>query len=52
MLGKAIPIKMRNEMDADPMMHTCMRNELLGDHDCEADPLTGKLLEWEVILFL
>lgn len=47
MLGKPIPLKMRVEMDADPMMHVCMRYELLGDHECEADPITGKLLDWE-----
>lgn len=47
MLGKPIPIKMRNEMDADPTMHVCMRYELLHDHDCQEDPLTGRLIEWE-----
>lgn len=47
MLGKPIPVKMRNEMESDPMMHICMRYELLHDHDCEGDPLSGRLLEWE-----
>lgn len=47
MLGKPIPQKMREEMAADPAMKVCMRKVLLNDHECEGDPLTGKLLDWE-----
>lgn len=47
MLGKPIPIKMRAMMKIDPSMQVCMRKELLNDHECQADPLTGKLLDWE-----
>lgn len=52
MLGKAIPIKMRNEMDADPNMHICMRNALLNDHDCQTDPLKPyQATEWEHVMY-
>ncbi len=47
MLGKPIPLKMREQMSQDPAMKVCMRKILLNDHECEADPLTGKLLDWE-----
>lgn len=47
MLGKPIPLKIREQMANDPTMKVCMRKLLLDDHECEADPLTGKLLDWE-----
>ena len=47
MLGKPIPIQMREEMDADPYYHQCARYDLLHDHICEADPVRCRLIEWE-----
>lgn len=47
MLGKPIPIKMRMTMSEDPGMKICMRNALLNDHECQADPLNRKLIDWE-----
>ncbi len=34
-------------MAADPDYRQCMRNVLFNDHRCAADPMTGRLLEWE-----
>lgn len=34
-------------MAEDPFYRTCARCELLQDHICEPDPLTGKMIEWE-----
>ena len=34
-------------MSEDPYYQKCARKELLNDHECEPDPLTGKLIEWE-----
>lgn len=42
-----IPQRLRKEMAADPYYQKCARKELLDDHNCEACPLTGKLIEWE-----
>lgn len=47
MLGKPIPPKVREQLQNDPVMKMCMRNLLLFDHNCEPDPLTGRLVEWE-----
>lgn len=47
MLGKPIPIKMREAMAADPYYQQCARNEALNDHVCEACPVTMRLIEWE-----
>lgn len=44
---RPIPPKLRKEMASDPEYKKCMRNELLHDHECGADPLTGKLIDWE-----
>jgi len=50
-LGKPIPINMRNEMQQDPFYKCCIRNRLLKDHICQADPLDGKLLDWEHAIY-
>lgn len=42
-----IPKKLREEMAADPYYTRCARADLLQDHICRPDPLTGKLIEWE-----
>lgn len=42
-----IPRKLRAEMAADPYYKRCARADLLEDHICQPDPLTGKLIEWE-----
>lgn len=42
-----MPPKLRAELAQDPEYRICMRRALLGDHNCQADPLTGKLIEWE-----
>ena len=42
-----IPAKLRKEMANDPEMQLCMRKELLNDHVCGSDPLTGKHIEWD-----
>lgn len=34
-------------MAMDPFYSRCARNTLLDDHECEADPVTGRLIEWE-----
>lgn len=47
MLGKPIPKKLRAEMGNDPFYSLCARNIVLNDHICHADPLTGKLIDWE-----
>ncbi|MCL5666990.1 MAG: hypothetical protein M1383_04445 [Patescibacteria group bacterium] len=31
----------------DPYYHTCARQAVFHDHVCQADPATGKLIEWE-----
>ncbi len=45
-----IPPKLREEMANDPIYQLCLRKELLDDHVCEPDPLTGKLIEWEHVI--
>lgn len=47
MLGEPIPKRLREEMQSDPMYKTCTRAEMLHDHECMPDPLTGRLIEWE-----
>jgi hypothetical protein len=42
-----IPRKLREEMASDPYYGMCARQALFHDHVCGADPLTGKLIEWE-----
>ena len=34
-------------MDSMPYYHKCARFDALQDHQCEADPVRGKLIEWE-----
>lgn len=46
-----IPQRLRKEMAADPYYEKCARKELLDDHNCEACPLTGKLIEWEHVFY-
>lgn len=46
-----IPPKLRSEMASDPYYEQCARREALHDHQCEADPLTRKLIEWEHVLY-
>jgi hypothetical protein len=38
-------------MSEDLFYRTCCRSELLQDHICQADPMTGKLIEWEHALY-
>ena len=38
---------MRSQMSKMASYKRCMRNEVLRDHQCGADPLTGRLIEWE-----
>ena len=42
-----IPSKLRQQLTADPLYKKCLRYEILNDHYCCPDPLTGKLIEWE-----
>lgn len=51
MLSKPIPTKMRADMDADPYYHQCARAMALCDHECEADPIRGNLIEWEHAMY-
>lgn len=44
---RPIPPKLREEMAAKPEYKTCLRYTALKDHICEADPLNGKLIDWE-----
>lgn len=44
---RPMPIKLRNEMDMDEYYHRCARYDLLRDHICKPDPISGKLIEWE-----
>lgn len=46
-----IPQRLRKEMAADPYYQVCIRKELLNDHECKACPLTGKLIEWEHVIY-
>lgn len=46
-----IPPKLRKEMAGDDYYKTCSRKDLLDDHVCFPDPLTGKLLEWEHVMY-
>lgn len=34
-------------MAQDPEYKRCLRASVLGDHECQADPATGRLIEWE-----
>lgn len=44
--SNTIPKKQREEMDLDPFYHRCARRDALGDHDCERNPITRRLIEW------
>lgn len=44
---RPIPPKLREDLANRPEYKTCMRRHALKDHVCEADPLTGKLIDWE-----
>lgn len=46
-----IPPKLRLEMAADSYYTRCARKDALHDHQCEEDPLTGKLIEWEHVFY-
>lgn len=41
-----IPKKMRAEMNLEPFYHSCARKAALNDHECEANPITRRLIEW------
>lgn len=38
---------MRLDMQDDPYYYRCSRNDLLHDHVCKANPMTGQRIEWE-----
>lgn len=38
-------------MDAMPYYHQCARAAALNDHVCEADPVRGRLIEWEHAMY-
>lgn len=45
-----IPLKLRQQLEADPYYHQCARQILLGDHVCQGDPIRGRygrMIEWE-----
>ncbi len=42
-----MPPALREECANDPQYKVCMRNQALNDHICGANPLSGKLIEWE-----
>lgn len=44
---RQIPQKYRKQMAADPYYTRCARQEAFGDHECQPDPMTGRLIEWE-----
>ena len=44
---KKIPPKIRQELNDDPFMHICARWNFLHDHECQANPMNGQLIEWE-----
>lgn len=46
-----IPPKLREELASDRYYRRCARYEALIDHICEADPLTGKMIEWEHTMY-
>ena len=47
----SIPLKLREEMAADPYYQTCARNVLLKDHECKPCPVMRKLIEWDHTIF-
>lgn len=44
---RPIPRKLKDALANDPEYKTCLRKKIFKDHECQADPLTGKLIEWE-----
>lgn len=42
-----MPPKLRAECAAEPFYRSCARREALHDHECQPDPLSGRLIEWE-----
>lgn len=42
-----IPEKLRLDMADDPYYYRCSRNDLLHDHVCKPNPMTGQRIEWE-----
>lgn len=44
---RPIPPKIRKALANDPTYATCLRKTFFNDHQCQADPVTGKLIEWE-----
>lgn len=42
-----IPEKLRLDMADDPFYYRCSRNDLLNDHVCQKNPVTGRMIEWE-----
>ena|SRR3990167_2348359 len=48
---KAIPIKLREEMSADPQYGHCMRKAIFNDHECKPDPISKKIIEWEHAMY-
>lgn len=44
---KAIPPRLRAELDCDPYYKKCSRKAYFNDHECAPNPLNGQLIEWE-----
>lgn len=42
-----MPVSLRNEVAKRKYAGVCLRNLLFNDHVCEANPVTGRLIEWE-----
>lgn len=40
-------MKLRKKLAANPFYKRCARNEALDDHQCQPDPRTGRMIEWE-----
>lgn len=38
---------MRDTMTLDPTYRSCLREAAFHDHECQADPLSRKLIDWE-----
>lgn len=38
---------MRDSMAMDPIYRECLRHSAFDDHECTADPLTRRMIEWE-----
>lgn len=38
-------------MTNDPFYKSCSRNDLLGDHICQPNPMNGQMIEWEHAMY-